>query len=76
MVLGRGMLLWRQGHTGEVYGVAFSGDGSQVASCSLDRSVRIWDVASGECRATLEVWLRVRVSCVLAGLVIGVFFTS
>merc|ERR1712216_410869 len=35
-------------------GVAFSGDGSQVASCSGDEPVRIWDVASGECRATLE----------------------
>ena len=55
-------MLWRQGHTGEVNGVAFSGDGSQVASGSNDNSVRIWDVASGECRATLEVSVRVRLA--------------
>ena len=47
--------VWRQGHTGYVNGVAFSGDGSQLASCSFDETVRVWDVASGECRATLEV---------------------
>ena len=42
-----------------VLGVAFSGDRSQVASGSGDKSVRIWDVASGECCATLEVYILV-----------------
>jgi WD40 repeat protein len=44
-----------QGHTGAVNSVAYSSDGTQLASGSDDNTVRIWDVASGECRATLEV---------------------
>ena len=44
-----------QGHTGYVRSVAYSSDGTQLASGSEDRTVRIWDVASGECRATLQV---------------------
>ena len=62
MLVVRGML-WPQDDLFGVFGVAFSGDGSQVASCSYDSTVRIWDVASGECRATLEVregWLEGR----------------
>ena len=30
------------GHTGQVVGAAFSSDGSQVVTASLDRSVRVW----------------------------------
>ena len=44
-----------QGHTYAVNSVAYSSDGTQLASGSDDTTVRIWDVASGECRATLEV---------------------
>ena len=46
-----------QGHTNAVTSVAYSSDGTQLASGSGDNTVRIWDVASGECRATLKVIL-------------------
>jgi len=34
-------------HDGAVWGVAFSPDGSRLATCSLDRTARVWDVSSG-----------------------------
>ena len=36
------------GHLKEVYSVAFSPDGTELATASTDDSVRIWSVASGE----------------------------
>ena len=49
------MMLRLQGHSGWVTGVAFSPDGALIASSSDDKSVRVWEVATGECRATLQV---------------------
>ena len=34
-------------HTEAVYAVAFSGDGTLLASAAADRSVKIWNVADG-----------------------------
>ena len=49
------MMLRLQGHSDKVKGVAFSPDGAMIASSSWDKSVRVWEVASGECCATLQV---------------------
>ena len=44
--------LW--GHSDHVYSVAFSPDGSHVVSGSKDRTVRIWNVVTGESEAKLK----------------------
>ena len=42
------------GHTDEVYSIAFSADGTILASGSGDGTVRLWDVAAGSLISTLE----------------------
>jgi hypothetical protein len=40
-------------HSDAVYGVAFSPDGKQLASCSADRAMKVFDVATGRLLYTL-----------------------
>ena len=36
------------GHSGEVFGVSFSRDGTRIATGSEDGTARVWDAATGE----------------------------
>ena len=43
-----------RGHIGPVTAVAFSSDGKRVVTGSLDKTAKIWDVATGKAVATLK----------------------
>jgi WD40 repeat protein len=47
-------ILTLKAHTNSVWSVAFSFDGKQLASCSFDQTVRIWDISTGECSQVLQ----------------------
>ena len=42
------------GHSDSVLAVAFSPDGKQVASGSMDETIKLWDAATGEVQRTLS----------------------
>jgi WD40 repeat protein len=46
----RGTRLWR-GHTGAVLSVAFSLDGKTLVFGSYDKTLRLWDAATGQPRS-------------------------
>ncbi|MFL9449709.1 MULTISPECIES: WD40 repeat domain-containing protein [Nostocales] len=43
-----------QGHTNEVWSVAWSPDGCTLLSGSTDETMRLWDVDTGECTKVLR----------------------
>ncbi|KAK2050657.1 hypothetical protein LZ31DRAFT_580856 [Colletotrichum somersetense] len=43
-----------EGHRGGVTSVAVSGDGTQLASASYDRTIKIWDLTTGQCLQTFK----------------------
>ena len=45
-----------EGHAANVNSVAYSADGKQIASCSNDKTIRVWDVSTGSRRTFRETY--------------------
>jgi WD40 repeat protein/serine/threonine protein kinase len=43
-----------RGHTSSVWTVAWSPDGKQLASAGMDKTIRVWEAATGSCLHVLE----------------------
>src|SRR5947209_16965414 len=50
---GEGEVRKLKGHQGSVLGVAFSPDGTVLASCSRDKTIKLWNVRTGKLERTL-----------------------
>jgi ribosome assembly protein SQT1 len=49
-----GEVLELSGHTDTISGLAFSADGTALASAGMDGRVKVWEAATGRCLQTLE----------------------
>jgi len=47
-------LVIQNGHTSDVYSVAFSPNGKTIASASVDGTIKLWDTATGQLLRTLQ----------------------
>ena len=69
-----GCVVWQvlkvlEGHAGSVMAVAISTDGAKIVSGSMDKTVRVWSMETGEVPACmLHDGRRIRVSGPLVGL--------
>ena len=48
------VLLVLEGHSGFISSVAFSSDSKLLASGSDDKTIKLWDIATGDCQHTMK----------------------
>ena len=57
-----GRAVWK-GHTDYVLRVVYSDDGKTVVTCSHDKTLKVWDAATGTCR---HVTMHSHLTCAMA----------